>query len=78
MHLIKEKIWPFGTFEAQAHGKAEGTVVRMTCYLGNFDGEMKPSAQIQDLAYNTFAQRKIVGSVDQIIFDDLKKKGLID
>ena len=30
----------YGTFEAQAHGKPEGTVVRMTCYEADFDGEL--------------------------------------
>ena len=26
----------YGTFEAQAHGKPEGTIVRMTCYTAEF------------------------------------------
>lgn len=68
----------YGTFEAQAHGKPEGTIVRMTCYTANFEGTLKPNSEIQDLAYYTYAQRDIVGPVDQIIFDDLKAKGFID
>lgn len=68
----------YGTFEAQAHGKPEGTIVRMTCYTAGFEGTLKPSSEIQDLAYYTYAQRDIVGPVDQIIFDDLKAKGFID
>ncbi|MBW7956119.1 NUDIX domain-containing protein [Patescibacteria group bacterium] len=68
----------YGTFEAQAHGKPEGTIVRMTCYTADFEGTIKPSSEIQDLAYYTYAQRDIVGPVDQIIFDDLKAKGFID
>lgn len=67
----------YGTFEAQAHGRPEGTIVRMTCYTADFEGELQPSNEIQDLAYYTYAQRDIVGPVDQIIFDDLKQKGLI-
>lgn len=67
----------YGAFEAQAHGKPEGTIVRMTCYTAEFEGELKPSSEIQDIAYYTYAQRDIVGPVDQIIFDDLKIKGLI-
>ncbi len=68
----------YGTFEAQAHGKPEGTIVRMTCYTADFEGTLKPSSEIQDLAYYTYAQRDIVGPVDQIIFDDLKAKGFIE
>lgn len=30
--LTPETMRHYGTFEAQAHGKPEGTIVRMTCY----------------------------------------------
>ncbi len=76
--LIPDSISHYGTFEAQAHGKAEGIVVRMTCYQATFNGTLQPSAEIEALDYYTFAQREIVGPVDQIIFDDLKRKDLID
>src|SRR5690242_9439102 len=49
--LHPETITYFGTFEAQAHGKPEGTVVRMTCYEGKFDGEMQPSAEVEEIAF---------------------------
>ncbi len=76
--LIASSIKHYGTFEAQAHGKPEGTIVRMTCYTGDFAGDLQPSSEIQDIAYYAYAQRDIVGPVDQIIFDDLKKKQFID
>jgi ADP-ribose pyrophosphatase YjhB (NUDIX family) len=76
--IISSSVKHYGTFEAQAHGKPEGTIVRMTCYEANFEGELQPSSEIQDIAYYTYAQKDIVGPVDQIIFDDLKKKNLID
>jgi hypothetical protein len=50
----------------------------MTCYQADFVGQLKPSSEIQDIAYYTSAQRDIVGPVDQMIFDDLKAKDLID
>jgi 8-oxo-dGTP diphosphatase len=78
VEIIPESIKSYGVFEAQAHGKPEGTIVRMTCCTANFHGQFKPGREIQDLAYYTYAQRSIVGPVDQIIFDDLKKKGLIN
>lgn len=76
--LIPESIAHYGTFEAQAHGKAEGTIVRMTCYQADFIGTLQPSAEIESIDYYTFAQRESVGPVDQLIFDDLKRKDLID
>jgi 8-oxo-dGTP diphosphatase len=77
VEIIESTIKHYGTFEAQAHGKPIGTIVRMTCYEAEYSGELTPNSEIQDLAYYTYAQRDIVGPVDQIIFDDLKKKGLI-
>lgn len=76
--LVPGSVKHYGTFEAQAHGRPEGTIVRMTCYTADFEGMLQPSSEIQDLAYYTYAQRDIIGPVDQIIFDDLKAKGLID
>lgn len=72
-----ETMKQYGIFEAQAHGKPAGTIVRMTCYTADFEGDLKPNSEIQDLAYYTYSQRDIVGPVDQIIFDDLKINGLI-
>lgn len=74
--IKNETIRHYGTFEAQAHGKPLGTIVRMTCYQADFVGELKPNSEIQDIAYYTYAQRDIVGPVDQIIFYDLKQKKL--
>ncbi|MCX6785305.1 MAG: NUDIX domain-containing protein [Candidatus Komeilibacteria bacterium] len=78
VNLIPETIKYYGTFEAQAHNKPIGTIIRMTCFTADFIGEVKPSNEIQDIAYYTYAQRDIIGPVDQIIFDDLKIKKLIN
>lgn len=76
--LIPETIAHYGTFEAQAHGKAEGTIVRMACYQADFTGTLQPSAEIESIDYFTFAQRDSVGPVDQLIFYNLNSKDLID
>lgn len=76
--ILPETMQHYGTFEAQAHGKPDGTIVRMTCYTAEFEGTLTPSSEIQDLAYYTSAQRDIVGPVDQLIFDDLQAKGLVE
>lgn len=68
----------YGTFEAQAHGKPEGTVVRMTCYLAKFEGALTPSAEVEMMDWFDYSKRDLVSPVDQLIFDDLKEKDLID
>jgi len=45
VNLIFDTIKKYGVFEAQAHGKPEGTIVRMTCYTADFEGQLQPSAE---------------------------------
>ena len=67
----------YGTFEAQAHGKPEGTVVRMTCYQAQYSGELMPSAEVEMMDWFDYSKKALTSPVDQLIFDDLKAKGLI-
>jgi 8-oxo-dGTP diphosphatase len=76
--LLPETMRLYGTFEAQAHGKPEGTMVRMTCYTAQYIGTLTPSSEVEKLDWFSYAQRGLISAVDQIIFDDLKSKNLID
>jgi 8-oxo-dGTP diphosphatase len=75
--LITESIKKYGVFEAQAHGKPAGTVVRMTCYTAEFVGKLAPAAEIEKVDFFEFAKKLKTSPVDYLIFDDLKSKGLI-
>ncbi|MFI6097700.1 NUDIX domain-containing protein [Lentzea sp. NPDC051213] len=66
-----------GVFEAQAHGRAEGETVRMTCYTASFGGELKPANEIAELAWFTAADVDRVSPVTRIIFDHLVSAGLL-
>ena len=77
--LVQNTIRPYGVFEAQAFGKPEGTMVRMTCYMADFAGELKPSEEVEELAWidSSFDKEKL--SVTGImILEDLKQNDLID
>jgi 8-oxo-dGTP diphosphatase len=76
--LVPTTIKPYGTFEAQAHGKPEGTLVRMTCYTANFSGEPTATSEIEKVAFFNYSQIDLTGPVDHLIFDDLHARGLID
>lgn len=76
--IIAETIKHYGTFEAQAHGKPEGTVVRMTCYTAEYHGTLTPSSEVEKLDWFDYSKRDMVSPVDQLIFDDLKEKNFID
>jgi len=68
----------YGIFEAQAHGKAEGVIVKMTCYTAEFDGELVPSAEIEKLVWLDYNDLDKISPVDRLIFEDLHQKGLIN
>ena len=68
----------YGTFEAQAHGKAEGVIVKMTCYTAEFDGELVPRAEIEELVWLDYNDLDKISPVDRLIFEDLHEKGLIN
>jgi 8-oxo-dGTP diphosphatase len=75
--IVAATIKHYGTFEAQAHGKPEGTVVRMTCYTANFTGELKATTEIEKIDFFDYAQKGLSSPVDHLIFDDLHDKGFL-
>jgi 8-oxo-dGTP pyrophosphatase MutT (NUDIX family) len=76
--ILPETAKLYGVFEAQAHGKIEGVIVRMTCYFAKFSGGLMPSAEIEKMDWFVFSQKHLCSPVDNLIFDDLKAKNLID
>jgi 8-oxo-dGTP diphosphatase len=75
--LLRDTITFLGTFEAQAHGKEEGTLVRMTCYTADFSGELRASAEVEEALWLDYKDKDKSSPVDQIIFDWLKDRQLI-
>ncbi|MDQ0915935.1 NUDIX domain-containing protein [Paenibacillus sp. V4I5] len=77
VRIKPETVLHFGTFEAQAHGKTEGTQVKMTCYTADFEGELRPASEIDELVWLTYKDRDRVSPVCQIIFDKLSEMKLL-
>ena len=64
------------TLQKQFNGKgADGTVVRMSCYTGEYSGTLAASSEIDELAWFGYADRPRVPPVDQLLFDDLNAAG---
>ncbi len=79
VNLKPETIKYLGTFKAQAHGKAEGVVVQMTCYTADYEGTLEVAAEIEEMAWlDTSVDYEQLSPVDRIIFDYLKQNNLID
>ncbi len=75
--LVLQTIKLYGVFEAQAHGHPIGTMVRMTCYTADFEGELLPASEIERLSYFPYSRKYESSMVDHLIFDDLFKNKLI-
>lgn len=72
--LDPASIRPLGVFEAPAHGKP-GVVVRMTCYTADLNGDPRPSAEIAEVAWLSYADRERLSLAAQVIFDRLHEEG---
>lgn len=43
----------------------------MSCYTGEFEGELKPASEIEEVVWLTYKDRERVSAVSQKIFDHL-------
>ncbi|WP_151734044.1 NUDIX hydrolase ['Paenibacillus yunnanensis' Narsing Rao et al. 2020] len=77
VRIRPDSIRPFGKFEAAAHGKAEGISVVMTCLTADYDGELVPAAEIEELGWLTSGDRDKVSAVSRLIFDRLQEMKLL-
>ena len=75
--IIPDSIQYYGTFEAQAHGHAEGIVVRMTCYTAEFEGDYAPSSEIEELRWFGTEGADLSSPVDKLIYKDMADRGFI-
>ncbi|MBQ6288294.1 MAG: NUDIX domain-containing protein [Clostridia bacterium] len=75
--IIESSAKFYGVFEAQAHGKAEGVIVKMTCYTAEYSGELKADSEIAEVVWLTTEDIDSVSPVDKLIFADLHEKGLL-
>ena len=69
IEIKRDTLKYYGTFKAQAHGKAEGIIVKMTCYMADFEGELKANSEIQELKWLDYSNLNVkISPVDQLIF----------
>jgi len=78
VHLHPQSLQFLGSFQAQAHGHATGVEVKMQCYTGRYSGNIRASAEIEEVVWLTYSDRSRVSPVDQLIFDWLQQENLID
>ncbi|REC62839.1 DNA mismatch repair protein MutT [Chryseobacterium pennae] len=67
-----------GTFEAQAHSHDEGVLVKMTCYSGEYSGELQANSEIEEVKWLRYSDKDKISEVDKLIFDYLYAHNLLD
>ncbi|HIF9056763.1 TPA: NUDIX hydrolase [Photobacterium damselae] len=67
-----------GFYQAQADGKPEGVMVKMTCYFAQFGGQITPSAEIEEAQWLNSENLDVCSLAAKIIVEDFKQQGLID
>ncbi len=75
--LIPSSIEFVGIFQAQADSYPEGVEVKMTCFTADYVGELRAAAEIAEMAWLNYADYNRISPVDQIIFDWLLGKKLL-
>ena len=63
---------------AQSDGAEKGIKVKMSCYIGEYLGELKASSEIERFEWLSMSDIKKVSAVDKIIYLDLSSRGLIE
>lgn len=77
VQIIESTAVFYGIFTAQAHGKAEGVQVKMTCYTAEFEGKLRADSEIAEIVWLTYNDLEQISPVDKLIFEDLHEKGLL-
>lgn len=66
------------TFTAQADGKPEGTHVKMTCYFAEYEGQIMPAAEIEEVVWTNSYDSINCSTVTKIIIDWLKSQNYLN
>lgn len=75
--LIPNSIKYAETFKALADGKNDETIVKLTCYFAEFNGELSPDAEIEEIDFISYQNKSLcsVGSIK--VMDWLKNQNLL-
>ncbi|WP_019615132.1 NUDIX hydrolase [Psychromonas ossibalaenae] len=76
--LVPETIRYVETFSAQADGKNKGTIVKLTCYVADYSGELSPDNEIEQLEFLSYQQLRSGSKATAAVMEWLKIQGLID
>ena len=71
VQLIDKSIHPFKQFEAQADGKLEGTLVQISTYFAEYEGNLAAAAEIETLEWMDGKDSQRVSTISKLILSAL-------
>lgn len=78
INLVPESLNLVNGFEGPAHGRPEDVILKMTCYSGDFKGEISPDSEVEEVTWLTYKDKDKTTPMGRIIFNWLKDRSLID
>ena len=75
--LIADSIKYVATFEAQADGKEAGVIVKLTCYFADFEGEISPNSEIEEINFVDYQSKNTFSLGGVKVMEWLKEQNLI-
>jgi ADP-ribose pyrophosphatase YjhB (NUDIX family) len=77
VNIIPSSIKYAGTFTAQADGKPENIMVKLTCYFADFQGELLPDAEIEEIKFIGYQDKLLCSSASIVTMDWLKNQNIL-
>tara|TARA_R110001583_G_scaffold49730_1_gene155680 strand:+ start:13138 stop:13536 length:399 start_codon:yes stop_codon:yes gene_type:complete len=75
--LIPDSIRYAATFEAQADGENNETIVKLTCYFADFQGELVPAAEIAEIQFIDYENKSLCSLGSIKVMEWLKSQQLL-
>lgn len=76
--LIPATIKYIKTFKAQADNNPNGTIVKLTCFSGEFIGNVRASAEIEEITWFNYQDKSRCSTVTGTILEWLKTHAMIE
>jgi len=76
--LVSSSIKYAQTFKAPADGKGSDIFVKLTCYFADFEGQLSPDAEIEEIDFIAYADKGLCSLGSIKVMDWLKEQDLIN
>ncbi|HEY7866220.1 MAG TPA: NUDIX domain-containing protein [Psychromonas sp.] len=75
--LIPASIKYAQTFKAPADGKSSETIVKLSCYFADFQGDLAPDAEIEEIDFISYQNKSLCSLASIKVMDWLESQNLI-